>query len=100
MPPNFLHYMALSLDGQEVLLQPASKAFLILYGDNMEVLKSEWRYVQHDMRCRQAVGHAILQPLTSLCQHQSHRSRIRLVTAEAPNPLDDQVCSKENARVF
>ena len=66
MPPHFLHYMALSLDGQEVLLQPASKAFLILYGDNMEVLKSEWRYVQHDMRCRQAVGQAILQPPNQL----------------------------------
>ncbi|WP_322994019.1 hypothetical protein, partial [Limnohabitans sp.] len=37
---------------------------------------------------------------TSLHQHQSHRSRIRLVPAEVPDPLDDQVCSKEIARVF
>jgi hypothetical protein len=37
MPPNFLHCMALSLDRQEVLLHPAGKAFLILYGNNMEV---------------------------------------------------------------
>ena len=36
----------------------------------------------------------------SLCQHQSHRSRIRLVPAEAPDPLEDHVCSKENAFYF
>ncbi len=83
-------------------LPPATPVFLTLFGIGMvaggptssggmssmtDRVVKPWARLYYDLT-------------TSVCQHQSHRSRIRLVPAVAPAPVDDQVWSKEYAMVL